>query len=296
MAGQAAAAPGTLAGFIKSAEKRLSQAGIESARLDAELLLAAVLGTGREALYAHPDRLLSGREYQAAQALIERRERREPVSYLLGRKGFWDLEFSVSPAVLVPRPETECLIERFLEAAGRAENLAPVVLDIGTGSGNIAVVAARALPLSRVVAVDISPAALAVARENVQAQGVAGRVRLISADLFSAFGGTEFDFILSNPPYIETGAIAGLIADVSRHEPALALDGGGDGLDVYRRLIPEAARRLKPGGVLIMEIGETQAAQVSQLIEADGGFEPARVSRDLSGRDRVIEAARRRHG
>jgi len=286
----------TLADFLRGSAERLRRAGIASARLDAEVLLAGVLNVGREALHAHPGRLLSAREAAAGDALIERRARREPVSYLLGRREFWDLELFVRPGVLVPRPETEILIECFIRAARAAGNPAPGVLDVGTGSGNIAVVAAREFPRSRVIAIDRSPAALEVARENVRRHGVAGRVRLIGSDLFSALAHEEFDFILSNPPYIETGELPRLMPDVVNYEPALALDGGREGLDIYRRLIPGAWDHLKKGGTLILEIGAGQARAVSELIIAHGGFLEPRVMQDLSGRDRLIQTTKKDHG
>jgi len=286
----------TLETFLSGSAERLRRAGIASSRLDAEVLLAGVLGVGREELYAHPGRPLSAREAAAGRALIERRARREPVSYLLGRKGFWDLDFFVSPEVLIPRPETEILLERFIQAARSAGTLAPEVLDVGTGSGNIAVVAAREFPESRVTAVDRSPAALAVARENVRRHGVAGRVSLVGSDLFSALAQKEFDFILSNPPYIETEELPGLMPDVVDYEPALALDGGREGLDIYRRLVPGAWSHLKKGGTLILEIGASQARAVVEIINAHGGFQTSHVIQDYSGRDRVIQTTRKAHG
>ncbi|UCD11006.1 MAG: peptide chain release factor N(5)-glutamine methyltransferase [Nitrospinaceae bacterium] len=290
------AAHETCESFLNGSAERLRLAGVASPRLDAEVLLAQVLGVGREDIHARPGYFLSARQAEAGRALIERRSKREPVSYLVGQKGFWDLDFFVTSHVLIPRPETEILLERFIQTARAAETLAPNVLDVGTGSGNIAVVAAREFPAGRVTAMDRSPAALQVARENVRRHGVGGRVRLIGSDLFSALGESAFDFILSNPPYIASGALAHLMADVKDYEPALALDGGEDGLDIYRRLIPGAWGHLREGGSLILEIGMEQARAVSALIHRHGGYSAARVIKDYSGRERVIQTTKVSHG
>ncbi len=274
----------------------LTAAGIEQARLEAELILAGVLGGRREDVCIHSDRVLSAGETARCTRWVERRASREPLAYILGRREFWSLDFKVTPDVLVPRPETELLIERLLALVREAPHRPRLnILDLGTGPGILAVVAAREIPHSRVLAVDISPRALAVARANARLHQVADRVEFYAGDLFDGWDAErcrELDFILCNPPYIESAALRQLMPEIRNHEPVIALDGGPGGLDFYRRIIPAAPVRLRPGGSLILEVGQDQARAVADLMAAQQRFEDIVVTRDYSGRDRVVSARR----
>ena len=283
--------------FLNWCVDRLTGAGVDSPGLDSEVLLAGALEVSREELYLRPDRVLEEREVTVGRSFVERRMHREPVAYILGNKAFWDLEFKVDQNVLTPRPETEILIECFLNKAKTYPADFPLrILDIGTGSGNIAVVAAREFPQSQVTAVDISAAALSVAKENARLHGVSGRIRFLLSDLFESIPDATFNYILSNPPYIETDKIPGLMPDVKCFEPVLALDGGEKGLDVYQRLIFQAHDFLAETGTLIVEMGETQVAGLTQLFKSHGGYTDPEVVQDYGGYDRVMIASKGSHG
>ncbi|MCC6847966.1 MAG: peptide chain release factor N(5)-glutamine methyltransferase [Deltaproteobacteria bacterium] len=283
------AAPETALAYLELAARFFAGRGIASARLDAELLLAEVLGTDRIGVYLRFDRPLAGTEVDAYRALVKRRGGGEPVAHLLGRREFWSRSFVVTPDVLVPRPETELVVERALAAAdaagGRARPLR--ILDLGTGSGALAVTLAAELPQADVTAVDASPAALAVAGRNAAALGVAARTRFLASDWTTALAAAaRFDLVVSNPPYVPSGDLADLPPEV-RREPTLALDGGPDGLAAYRRIAAEAARVLAPGGALVCEVGAGQAAAVAALFEAAGLGAIGRFA-DLAGIERVV--------
>jgi len=268
----------------------------ETPRLDAELLLAYVLGWARARLLAEGRLALTEAQATAFYELVTRRAALEPVAYLIGHKEFYGIDFLIDRRALMPRPETELLVELALDVA-RTENQKPrtdisgsvlgsrfSVLDLGTGSGAIAIALARHLPEARIVAIDISPDALALARQNVARHGLTERVRLLQGDLFGPL--TEpVDMIVSNPPYT---ILADIDEGVRRYEPHLALDGGADGIDLYRRLLGQAPDYLRPGGVILLEIGATQAAVVMDL--ARRAFPAAIISahQDLAGRDRVV--------
>lgn len=280
--------------------KRLAEAGLENPRSEAELLLAEALSMERHDLWFHPGRPLNQEEALRCRSFIERRSAREPFAYITGRKEFWSLDFKVNPEVIAPRPETECLIECLLaiarEKQGRQDLM---ILDLGTGSGNIAVTAARELPGTRVIAVDISPGALAMAGENIRRHGLSDRIHLVQSDLFAGLGPGQagrFDYILSNPPYIKSREIDKLMPEVRDHEPRGALDGGATGLEYYERIISGSRAMLRQGGFLILEIGQDQAGEVAQLIETEGGYESPNVRQDYSGRDRILSAQRRERG
>ena len=245
---------------IRDALKRgcevLEGAGSESPRLDAQVLLLAVLREERTVLVSHPERELASQEEQLYNQYISERALGKPVSYITGMKEFMGLEFAVNEAVLIPRPETELLVEeavKELEAISREAEAVPRVLDLCTGSGAIAVSIRHFVPQAEVTATDLSEEALKVARENAE-RLTAGGIRFLQGDLFEAFsnlqapGSELFNLIVSNPPYIPAKVIDGLMPDVKDFEPRLALDGGTDGLDIYRRLIPQAAEHLAPGG------------------------------------------------
>jgi release factor glutamine methyltransferase len=265
-------------------------------RLDAEVLLRHVLGLDRSALYAHPERRLSEAERRRFDALVERRAAGEPVAYLTGEREFMGLPFAVDRRTLVPRPETEVLVERALALlAGRpGTDDDPVrVVDVGTGSGAIAVAVAALAPRPeglRVFATDLSGPALAVARRNTARLLGPGRPRVdfVQGSLLEALRG-PFDLVLANLPYVPSEEVPGLPASVSRYEPALALDGGPDGLDLNRALLADLEGKLRPGGGVLLECDPRQAPLLAGLVAAALPGAAVRTLRDLAGRDRVVE-------
>ena len=282
---------------LLEAAGRLRASGSRSPRLDAELLLATALGLERTSLLAHPGRELTPVEERRFEGYLKRREAREPVAYIRGRRGFRTLELQVTPAVLIPRPETETLVDVALEAlidvpaCEEDGTYEPLVLDVGTGSGCIALALAAENPFVRVTAVDVDAAAVDVARRNAALLGLGGRVTVAASDLFADLAPAQrFDLIASNPPYVPAAEYDELEPNVRDYEPRLALHGGDDGLDVYRRLIPEAPGRLRPGGVLAVEVGVGEAAAVRELFAAAGAFAPAEERADLAGISRVVWA------
>ena len=281
------AADRTVPGLLQRGAAALEAAGIEPARAEAEWLLASVLGVERFALYLDPARRVSTPRAARYRDLIERRAAREPLQYLLGWEDFHGLRLAVTPDVLVPRPETEGLVEWAVEVLGGRPD--PVVADLGTGSGAIACAIARALPAAEVLAVDVSVGALAVASRNVRALSLSSRVRLLAGDLFAPLGSlsASLDLVVANPPYLPSAVIPSLPPEVSRHEPRAALDGGPDGMAVIRRVVAGAPPVLKPGGWLLMEIGEEQAGPLASLMAAEG-FSGIRARRDLNGIERYI--------
>ena len=269
----------------------LESSGVESPRLDAECLLASLLGRDRLHLYAAAEERMPPPVFEVYRALLGRRQAREPLAYLTRTKEFWSLSFAVTPAVLIPRPETETLVETAVARLGELQ--APVIADIGTGSGAIAVAVAKALPDSRLYATEISSRALDVARENAARHGVLERITFVHGDLVEpllCLGlAHHCDLMVSNPPYVATRELAGLPAEV-RYEPLEALDGGSDGLDVHRRLINGASTLLRPGGWLALEMAPGQGPSLSRLLQEQGAFGDIEVTPDLSGRERVIVA------
>ena len=256
---------------------------LDSPRLTSELLLSHALGCDRVRLYMDFDRPLNKDELSTFRSLVERRAEGEPTHYLLGRREFYGRPFRVDPRVLIPRPETELLVEAVL-ARLPSETSFPV-LDLCAGSGCIAATLAAERTGLSVVAVEIDPGALEVARENVQALGVAERVELLQGDLFAPVSSRTFAAVVSNPPYVATAKIAGLMPEVQR-EPRSALDGGPDGLAIVRRIVREAGRHLAPGGWLALEIGEEQGPALLTLL-TEAGLKEGRIERDLAGLDRV---------
>ncbi|MBF0286027.1 MAG: peptide chain release factor N(5)-glutamine methyltransferase [Magnetococcales bacterium] len=271
----------------------LAKQGVESPRLDGELLLAHALKLRRLDLFLDPERPLSGEELTGFKALIRRRAMREPTAYLLGRKGFWTLELEVGPGVLIPRPETERLVETALRRAPEKE-AAYRVVEIGVGSGAVLFSLLQERPQATGLGVDLSPEALAWAGRNAARLGLAERTTLLEGDLFAPLGEEAlpaFDAVVSNPPYVARGEWAELAPEIARWEPALALEGGEDGLDCYRRLIPQAWRWLKPGGALSLEIGAGQGDAVMGRMTA-AGFRDVTLDRDYAGLPRVVSGAR----
>jgi release factor glutamine methyltransferase len=281
--------PWTVGRLLEWTARFLAQKGSESPRLDTEVLLAHALGLRRIELYTRHDEIASEEQRQKFRELVRRRVEGCPVAYLVGRKEFFSLELEVSPAVLIPRPDTECVVDECLRLAkGMA---APRVLDVGTGSGCLAVAVARQHKGARVTATDISPEALAVAARNAARHGVADRIRFLEGDVFGPLGaGEKFDFILSNPPYIRRGDIAGLPVGVRDYEPHRALDGGPDGYAVFDRLVAGATAHLEPGGCLIVEIGSAQEGPGRERIGRVTGYELAKTIHDGSGHPRVLRA------
>lgn len=262
----------------------LEERGVTNARLEAEWLLCAATGMDRVGLYLNFDKPLNEEELARYRSMVARRGRREPLQHILGTQEFCGMEFEVSADALIPRHDTETLVE---EALKRCPN-ARTVLDIGTGSGCIAIALARRLPDARVTAVDISPAALALARSNAQRNGAA--IEFLPGSLCEPVAGRTFDLIVSNPPYIPSSDIETLEPEVRDFDPRLALDGGADGLDIYNKLIPSARRCLNPGGWLLVEIGIGQQDAVSDLFSCCGSYGETVCAVDPGGIIRVVGA------
>ena len=259
--------------------------GLTMARRDAELLLMHAIGRDRAYLLTHPEAQLTSEQAAVYEEWLARRERHEPIQYIIGEQEFFGLKLRVTPDVLIPRPETEHLVEAALE---RMERNAPLrIADIGTGSGAIAVALAHALPMAHLTALDISPAALAVARSNAETHSVSGHIRFCESDLLEAVAGESFDMIVSNPPYVAENEI--LEPQVRDYEPTSALFAGATGLDVYERLIPQAQAALKPGGWLLLEIGHGQRDALAQLLS---GWSSVSFVADLQAILRVACAQR----
>lgn len=267
----------------------LSKHGSVSPRLDAEILLAHSRKCTRIELYTRFDEVLTDEQRGTMRELVQRRAKAEPVAYLVGKREFYGLAFRVKADVLIPRPDTETLVMELLTLAKTAPS--PRILDVGTGSGCIAVAIAANLKSASLTAIDISSAALEVAKENAETHKVADQIAFLEGDGFSPLpSDAAFDFIVSNPPYVTEGELDQLQADVRLHEPKLALVSGKDGLDLVRVLIQETPRHLVPGGSLLMEIAPEQAKTVEGLFEADGRYENVRMLKDLSNQPRVAAA------
>jgi release factor glutamine methyltransferase len=278
----------TIGGLLQWTEQFLGQKGVESPRLDAQILLAHALGCERIHLYTRFDEPADDETRTNFRELVRRRVEGCPVAYLVGCKEFYKLSFEVTPAVLIPRPATESLV---LAALERARPLAaPRVLDLGTGSGCIAVSIARQHKGATVVAVDTSADALAVARRNADKQGVAGQIDFREGDLFGPVAGDTFDLIVSNPPYVRTSDIDKLAAEVRDHEPRSALDGGHSGLQVVERLMAAAPAYLNRGGWLFVEIGAGQDDAARRRLATVPGLSIEPTIRDHDGHLRVVVA------
>ncbi|GAA0870226.1 peptide chain release factor N(5)-glutamine methyltransferase [Brevundimonas basaltis] len=278
------AAP-TLLTAWKAATARLKAGRIDSPSIDARLLLEVAAGCSRTDILTDPYRAVTPAQQTGLDALLERRLRREPVSRILGKKGFWKIMLNVTPDVLSPRPDTEALLDVVLLAY--PPNKAFEMIDLGTGSGAILLAVLAERVGARGVGTDISFEALAVARENATNLELDNRATFLRTEWAAGFGDHSFDVVVSNPPYIPSGDIPGLDPEVRDHDPHLALDGGPDGLQAYRDLAPEIMRILRPGGLFAVEIGWDQGPQVKALFEA-AGFTDVIVVKDLSERDRVV--------
>jgi release factor glutamine methyltransferase len=290
--------------LLRRAAVLLRRAGCETPRLDAEVLLTKVAGRTREDLLAHPDIPLTSAQASSFHDLIARRERHCPVAYLTGRREFMSLEFEVAPGVLIPRPETELLVEvaaGLVKAGRRAGNSAPSVLaDVGTGSGIIAVTLGRMLPDASIFALDCSSTALAIARRNAERLGVGTQIAFRRGNLLAALAGERprpvLDGVVANLPYVPDADWAGLPPDVRDYEPPESLRGGVDGLDLYRRLVAELPTYLAPGGFACLEIDGRQSREIQALLVASGLFrgDAPTVHYDLAGRARVVSVSHQR--
>lgn len=273
----------TIGDALARATARLAEAGVESARLESELLLArACDDCARALLYAELNREMTDEQLEAFDANIVRREKREPLAYILGEWGFRRLTLKTDRRALIPRPETEIVVERALEHVREIEE--PEVLDVGTGTGAIALAIADELPTARVTAMDVSEDALSLARENLELTGVNGRVRLVEHDLTSGLGEANFDLVVSNPPYVEPEELPTLQPEVRDWEPHVALVASG----ATEKLAQAATEALRPGGWLVLEVAAGAGERVERLL-SEVGFEDVRITPDLAGRDRVAE-------
>lgn len=270
----------------------LKAAGIESARLDARLLVAHGADVPPETVLTRPELVLNERIRARIAELLRRRAEREPMSHILGEREFWSMAFAVTSDTLTPRPDTECLVEAVLSAWSREKrDAAPRILDLGTGTGCILLALMSELSSSTGIGVDISDSALAIAQQNAERHELDQRVQFLKGEWFEPAAGS-FDLIVSNPPYIETTEIVALEPEVAHFEPRLALDGGPDGLEPYRQICAEVMAYLVPGGVVGFEIGATQAGAVRALMEG-AGLSSSQIIADLAGRDRVVLATRK---
>jgi release factor glutamine methyltransferase len=284
----AVAVAGTAGAALQAAIARLDRAGIPEPRADAEVLLAHVLGTTRPSLVTAAHRTLPAAAAVRLETLLARRAAaREPVHHLIEEREFWSLPFAVDRRVLIPRPETELVVETACRVAPHARR----ILDVGTGSGAIAVALACELPTAEVWASELDPSALALARRNVARH--APRIRLVQADLVAPFRAAAFDLIVANPPYVADVELEGLAPEVRDHEPRLALAGGADGLAVLRRLVALVPPLLVPGGWLVVEMGAGQGPAVRVLLARDERWGEPRTYADLAGVERVVAVERR---
>lgn len=280
----------TLVKAWAQAKARLQAAGVDGPVIDARLLVEAAADGTRSDIVLDPYRTLTPAQAATLEDYLSRRERREPVSHILGRKGFWKIMLRVTPDVLTPRPDTETVVEFVLRDF--PEQAAWSVLDLGVGSGAILLALLAERPAAKGLGVDVSDEALAVARDNAATLGLETRVALLRSDWTTGLGGEAFDLVVSNPPYIASHVIETLEPEVRDHEPRLALEGGTDGLDHYRTLAPEILRVLKPGGRFAVEIGYDQKDAVEALFQTAGAVD-VRTIRDLGDRDRVVSGVKK---
>jgi release factor glutamine methyltransferase len=271
------------------AKERLKAAGVDSPVIDARLLVEAAADATRADIVADPQKPLTPEQAARLEDFVARREQREPISHILGRKGFWKIMLRVTPGVLTPRPDTETVVELVLRDL--PEDRAFTLLDLGVGSGAIMLAILADRPAAKGLGIDVSEDALAVARDNAASLGLAGRAAFLRGDWTRGLADGEFDRVVSNPPYIRSDEIEGLDPEVRDYEPRIALDGGADGLDAYRLLAPEILRVLKPGGRFAVEIGYDQSAAVEALFTA-AGAEDVATAKDLALRDRVVSGRR----
>lgn len=279
----------TIGALLQWTQQYFAGKGIDSPRLDAEILLAHVLHKERIYLYAHYDEPMNGEELAAYRDMVKQRAERLSVAHILGTKAFMGLDFKVSEDVLIPRPETEMLVET---VAAAAEGTAPAIIDLGTGSGAIILSLLHYLPQATGTGVDISPAALAIAADNGRTLGLDDRVTWMESDLFTKVPPCTCDWLVSNPPYLTKGDMEQLQPEV-RHDPALALYGGDDGLEFYRRIAADSPAYVKAGGHCAVEIGAGQAKDVTAIFCRHGAYEHEQTVKDYGGIDRVLVFSRK---
>jgi len=286
------AAPWTIGRLLQWTADYLKSRGADSPRLDAEILLAETLGCQRIQLYTSFEDVPNEDQRATFRALVRQRAEGTPVAYLVGRREFYSLSFQVGPGVLIPRPESELIVITLLDLARqRSDSSPPLIADVGTGSGVLAVTAAKHLPAAKVMATDTSKVALAIAAENARQHGVAERVQWIECDLLAGIEAQPgFDFIVSNPPYVSTAEYEKLPRDVKNFEPREALLAGPKGTEVIERLIAQAAERLRPGGHLLIEISPMIHGAVQALLAAVPGLQPGPTVKDLARLPRVVQA------
>ncbi len=266
---------------------RLRDAGSSTPELDAMLLLVKATGKNKIHLYTYPKMSINNEVYNIFEELVGRREKAEPMAYILGEKEFWDITLQVNSGVLIPRPDTEILVEAVLENI--ADKNKPLkICDLGTGSGAIVLSLLNSLPNATAIGADISDTALTCATNNSKTIGLADRVRFINSCWFDNIAENGFDIIVSNPPYIPSADMAGLMRDVIHYEPSLALDGGDDGLTAYREIIKSAPDKLVVDGFLGLEVGVNQADDVANLMKQSGNWHNIKTHKDLAGIERVV--------
>lgn len=282
---------------LAAAIQQLEQSSVGSPRMNGEVLLMFTLGCDRAYLYAHPERQLTSEEESRYEEAVERRSSGYPSQYITGHQEFWGLDLIVTPAVLIPRPETEHIVEVVIEIARAAEYKGqagrPKLVDVGTGSGAIALALAKELPTAEVIAVDMSPTALEIARANAARLQMESRVHFQESDVLASLARDgSFDFVVSNPPYVALSEADKVQDVVKKHEPKIAVFAGEHGLDIIRRLLPQAHEALRPGGYLVMEIGFSMSEAVMEIME---GFEEVHAVPDLAGIPRVVVGRRPIH-
>lgn len=275
----------TIRSVLHEATDVLRRHGLPTPRLDAEVLLCRSLGTDRTHLYSHPEEIVGLDTLRRFREWVERRRRQEPVAYIVGEKEFWSILFAVDRRVLIPRADTEILVEEALRVAQARDR----ILDVGTGSGAVAVALSRELPRAWIVATDRSPEAATAAAGNAERAGVADRVSIVVADLLEPLRG-PFDLIVSNPPYIPEDEFRELPPGVREYEPKEALWAPGDGTSIHRRLIAGASSVLQEGGWLLLETGDRQAGELAEALKDDGRYDRIGIRQDYGGRDRVVKA------
>ncbi len=286
----------TIIQLLNETQKYFEKKGIETARLDAEILLAFSLKKERINLYIDFESPVNDKELSGFRELVKRRAKREPVAYITGFKEFWSVKLKVTDAVLIPRPETEMIVEQAVKLInGYSQSDQKIAaIDVGTGSGAISIAMAKEFRNISIISVDISISALKIAKKNIKLNGFSERVFPVCADSINGFKDKEcFDFIFSNPPYVVKSDISGLQPEIAEYEPFIAFDGGSDGLDFYRNNLQRFGALLKPGGYTVLEIGEDQAGFVSCLFDESGFFEEISVVKDYASKDRVITARKK---
>ena len=286
----------TIGEVLLKTEATLRKAGSPTPRLDAEVLLSHCLNTNRIRFFTHPEQILDDKTLADYGDAIKRRQNSEPVSYIIGRKEFWSLPFHVNSAVMIPRPDTEIIVEEALAAMTEQTQDHWNILEIGTGSGAIAIALASEQKNANITATDISDKALHVAKENAQKNNVADRIFFMQSDTFTSLNDRQFDMIISNPPYISYHDFSSLPEGIRHYEPHLALIAGNDGTEFHQRLVEEGLFYLNQGGWLIMEMGTGQGRSIQKYFEAAKCYEGINIRCDYAGMERVIKGRRIKYG